>query len=156
MSPHRTPERGGEDAADFVAAKPPVLGKAAGIALAFAGLTVALVPIQILLSMRVPGPTIYVLWGMIASGATALVVGPALLRARGWAASIGFATAVSLTGLSAFWAWWSFGHGVLHAMPVLAVASSVVALGLTAAAGPSVVRTAAARKRLRDAGLDLG
>lgn len=156
MSSERPRERGGEDAADFVAAKPPALGKAAGIALGFAGLTVALVPIQILLSMRVPGPTIYVLWGMIVSGAMALLVGPALLRARGWAASIGFATAISLTGLSGFWAWWSFGHGVLHAMPLLAAASSGVALVLTAAAGPSVVRTASARKRLRDAGLDLG
>jgi hypothetical protein len=141
---------------DVDAARSPGLGKAAGIALAFAGLTSALVPTQILLSMRVPGPTVWVLWGMLASGATALVVGPALLRARGWAAAVGFATAVSLVGLSAWWAWWSFGHGVLHAMPLLALAASVVALALTAAAGPSVVRTATARKRLRDAGLDLG
>jgi hypothetical protein len=141
---------------DMDAARPPTLGKVAGIALAFAGLTAALVPTQILLSMHVPGPTVWVLWGMLASGATALVVGPAMLRARGWAAAIGFATAVSLVGLSAWWAWWSFGHGVLHAMPLLALGASVVALALTAAAGPSVVRTAAARKRLRDAGLDLG
>jgi hypothetical protein len=141
---------------DAELARPPSIGKAAGVALGFAGLTSALVPAQILSSMTVPGPLAFVLWGMGAAGLLAIVCAFGLFRARGWAAAVGLGAALSLVGLSGRWAQWSFAAGVLHAMPLLALGSSLLALALAIVSGPAVLRSARARARLREAGLDLG
>jgi len=144
--------------------KPSVFVRAGGVALAFAGLVALLVPVQLLTTM---GPLdmwlraefarpLALVVGITVSGLGGLVAGLSFLRARGWAATLSIAVALGVAASSGAFVLWMNQFGVFLAMPLLSAAAGTVALLLCALGGPSVVRVALARERLRAAGLDLG
>ena len=94
--------------------------------------------------------------GLVVSGVGGLWVGFSFLRARRWAATLSIPVALGIAACSGVLVLWMNQFGVLLAMPLLSAVAGAVALPLVAIGGPSVVRVATARERLRAAGLDLG
>lgn len=144
--------------------KPSALVTVGGVALAFAGFVALLVPVQLLTTL---GPLdmwlraeftqpLVLIGGIAVSGLGGLVVGFSYLRARGWAAILSVAVALGIAACSGVFFLWMRQFGAFLAMPLVSAIAGAVALPLVAIGGPSVVRVATARERLRAAGLDLG
>jgi hypothetical protein len=141
---------------DIAAATPPVIARIAGGLVALAGIVVALTGAQTLAMVTIRGslelaPYVLALLGLVEIGAGVLV-----FRARGWAAIA--AAVVSFVNVlaSGLWLLVSMGHGLLSlyalASPFVSIVGGVMAI---VAVGPCE-RASAARRRLREQGMDLG
>lgn len=154
MNMDATPNAYSADA-DIADAEPAALVKMAAAAQALCGLFVFLTGLQI---VGVRGSASFVRlipYIFMALGASQIVFGAMLLRARRWASLGG----VALNGLTALtmvsWFVYSFGS-ITSCIGMLCVPLSGLALLLGAFSVPAVKRTADARQRLADQGMNLG
>jgi len=141
---------------DIAAATPPVIARIAGGLVALAGMVVALTGVQTLAMVTIRGPLALVPYVLALLGAIEIAAGTLVFRARGWGAIGAVGTSFVNVLASGFWLLVSMGHGLLS---LYALASPCVSLvgGIMAvvAMGPCE-RASAARRRLREQGMDLG
>ncbi|MCB9594174.1 MAG: hypothetical protein H6719_15690 [Sandaracinaceae bacterium] len=150
----RTDEERNMDA-DIQAAEPPILVKAAAVAQALTGLFVTLTGVQVLgVTWRAEWAN-YVPPALCVMGALAIFFAAMQYRARAWA---GIASAINggLLGLLMVgWLFYTFTT-VLSCMMYLAIPLSGLSAILNLVSIGAILRTAQARQRLSDRGLDLG
>lgn len=139
--------------ADIAAAESSALVKMAAAIQAVTGLFVLLNGLQLVGALRSDLAVVpYVHLGL---GAAQIVFGAMLYRARRWA-SLGGIGLNALTALVMVgWFFYSFTT-IISCMMYVAVPLTVLALILGAISVPSVKRTADARERLADQGMNLG
>jgi len=128
--------------------------KTGGIGLAGAGLLLLVVGLQAALLgglhpvLKVSG------FAMLASGLAAIVVGAKLARGRNWAFAPALVLAVLSVAGSGVYFMWSFTHGILSLLALLAVGGAVAAAVLVALAIGPFHRMRAVRRRLRARGIE--
>jgi hypothetical protein len=136
-------------------ARIPPLVKAAAIALAAAGLTVALLGVQNLTLVRWLGPWILLPLALVAAGALAIAVAAKLVRGRRWTVRAALATAgLLIVGTLGFFVVGVLA-GVYSLLCMLGFGGGVAALVLSILAVKPFQRLMATRAQLRDAGFDL-
>lgn len=157
MNPYAAPGTRPHDAEeDIAAATPPTIARIAGGLLALAGIVVTLTGAQTLAMVTIRGPLAVVPYVLALLGVVEIAAGTLVFRARAWGA-IGAVVSSALDLLaSGFWLLVSMGHGLLSlyalASPFVVIVAGIMAV---VAMGPCE-RASAARRRLRDAGMDLG
>jgi len=141
--------------ADIQAAEPPILVKFASVAQGLAGLFVGLTGLQMVdFRWRVEWAS-YVPYCLLFLGAAGLGMSAMLYRSRRWAGIaspiLGAVTALTMVG-------WLFHvlTNVFSCIMWVAVPLSCLSTILSAVSVGPVLRTAAARRRLSDRGMNLG
>lgn len=141
---------------DIAAATPPVIARIAGGLVALAGIVVALTGLQTLAMVTIRGPLEIAPYALALLGIVEIAAGTLVFRARGWAAIGAAVTSFVAVLASGLWLLVSMAHGLLSlyamASPFVATVAGVMAI---VAAGPCE-RASAARRRLREQGMDLG
>jgi hypothetical protein len=141
---------------DIAAATPPLIARIAGGLVALAGLVLALTGVQTLAMVTIRGSLSMVPYVLALLGVIEIAAGTLVFRARAWGAiaAIGMSFVAVLT--SGFWLLVSMGHGLLSlyamASPFVSLVGGIMAI---VAMGPCE-RASAARRRLREQGMDLG
>jgi hypothetical protein len=136
-------------------ARIPGLVKAAAVALAGAGLTVALLGVQNLTLVHWLGRWILVPLALVAAGALGIGVAAKLVRARRWTVTAALATAgLLIVGTLGFFVVGALA-GVFSLLCMVGFAGGVAALVLAILAVKPFQRLMVTRAKLRDAGFDL-
>ncbi|HOU91507.1 MAG TPA: hypothetical protein PLU22_10715 [Polyangiaceae bacterium] len=142
--------------ADLAAIAPTLLSRVAGGALALSGFFTALFGVQIALVAPFRGVWAVAVVLLFLLGATSLFAGVKAARLRGWAAITGAASATLTALLGAVFAPYCLLSGLLSPLGLGIVPLAAVAAGLGAVVIGAGLRADAARRRLRDAGLEAG
>jgi hypothetical protein len=136
-------------------ARIPALVKAAAIALAAAGLTVALLGVQNLTLVHWLGAWILLPLSLVAAGALGIGVAARLVRGRRWMVQAALATAgLLIVGTLGFFVVGVLA-GVYSLLSMLGFAGGIAALVLAILAVQPFQRLMATRAKLREAGFDL-
>jgi hypothetical protein len=157
MNPYAAPGTRPHNAEeDIAAATPPVIARIAGGLVALGGIVVALTGMQTLAMVTIRGPLALMPYALSLLGVTGIAAGTLVFRARAWGA-IG-AVAVSFVNVlvSGFWLVASMGHGLLSLYALASPCVSLVAGIMAVVAMGPCERASAARRRLREQGMDLG
>ena len=157
MNPYTAPGTRPQNAEeDIAAATPPVIARIAGGLVALAGIVVALTGLQTLAMVTIRGPLAMVPYVLALLGVTEIAAGTLVFRARSWGAIAAIATSVVNVLVTGLWLLVSMGHGLLSlyamASPFVSMVGCIMAI---VAMGPCE-RASAARRRLREQGMDLG
>ncbi|HUS68387.1 MAG TPA: hypothetical protein VMZ28_27825 [Kofleriaceae bacterium] len=136
-------------------ARIPMAVKAASVALAAAGLVVALLGVQNLTLVRWSGSYVFVPVALLVFGAIGIGVAAKLVRGRAWSLPAAIATAASLTLSAVGFFVLSAMAGLFTALSVLSAGAAVTALVLTLIAVGPFRQLVDTRRRLREAGYDL-
>jgi hypothetical protein len=102
------------------------------------------------------GPFAVVPYVMGVEAVAAVVLGVAYARARGWAVLATIVTAALLAVTSGAWFVFAIAHGLFTLFGMLEPGLAVLALALAVVAKGACERASAARKRLEQAGFQLG
>jgi hypothetical protein len=141
---------------DIAAATPPSIARIAGGLVALAGIVVALTGAQTLAMVTIRGPLAIAPYALALLGVIEIAASTYVFRARAWGAIAAVASSAVDLLASGLWLLVSVGHGLLSlyalASPCVALAAGIMAF---VAMGPCE-RASAARRRLRDQGMDLG
>ncbi len=149
-------EPAGREDADLVAITPTVLARVAGGALALSGFFTALLGVQIASLAPFRGVWAVATALLFLLGTTSLAAGVKVARLRGWAAITGTTSAGLTALLGALFAVYCLLSGLLSLLGLGIVPLAAVAAGLGAVVIGAGLRADAARRRLRDAGLEAG
>jgi len=141
---------------DAALSAPSLVVRAGAGLLAVTGLTVGLVGLQSLLSVRFLGVAQYVPPAQLAVGVMAIVAAIFLGRARLWAAWGGLSLACLMAVGSLGWVIYTFGLGVFSLLALGSCFFGLLCLGVLPLTLGPCRRATAARERLREEGLDLG
>lgn len=157
MNPYAAPGARPHNAEeDIAAATPPSIARIAGGLVALAGIVVALTGAQTLAMVTIRGPLAPVPYVLALLGVVEIAAGTLVFRARAWAAIAAIASSALDLLASGFWLLLSMGHGLLSlyalASPFVSIVAGIMAF---VALGPCE-RASAARRRLREQGMDLG
>lgn len=157
MNPYAAPGTRAQSAEeDIAAATPPVIARITGGLVALAGIVVALTGAQTLAMVTIRGPLAMVPYVLAVLGVAEIAAGTLVFRARAWGAIAAVVSSAVDLLASGFWLLVSVGHGLLSlyalASPCVAIVAGIMAV---VAMGPCE-RASAARRRLREAGMDLG
>lgn len=154
MTPDSDQEERAMDA-DIAAVEPPTLVKAASIAQSLASMMVGLSGLQLLGTRWVAGPANYVPYFLLALGVGGVFMAANQYKARAWAgigsAVFGATMAITITA----WVFYTL-TSVMSCLMYLAVPLSCLSAILSIVAIGGINRTAAARQRLTDRGMNLG
>jgi hypothetical protein len=142
--------------ADLNAVDPSMLVKIAAAVLGISGLLVVLVGLQLIGLRFYFYPWLgYVKFGFMAAGAAIVALALPVFRARTWAPPVAGALA-ALTSMTLFgWLVYLFTD-VFSCLTLVSVPITGIASLLTLASIPAVSKTAAARRRLAQHGMNLG
>ena len=157
MNPYAAPGTRPHNAEeDIAAATPPAIARIAGGLVAFAGIVLALTGAQTLAMVTIRGELEMVPYVLALLGLVEIAAGVLVFRARGWGAIAAVASSAVDLLASGLWLLVSVGHGLLSlyamASPFVAIVAGIMAF---LALGPCA-RASAARRRLREQGMDLG
>ncbi|MBN2195326.1 MAG: hypothetical protein JW751_21085 [Polyangiaceae bacterium] len=142
--------------ADLAAIAPTVLARIAGGALALAGFFTGLLGVQTATIIRFRGVGAIAVTLMLLFGVTTLICGWKVTRMRGWAAVGGTVGAGSIAVLGLVWLVFSISRGLLSLLAFGILPLSVTGAALGATVIGAGIRADAARRRLRDVGLEAG
>lgn len=135
------------------------LVKAAAVTQALSGFFTGLGALQLMLSGEFVGSdrwAQYVVWALGAFGLASLVLAAQVMRMRTERTVLAILTAALLApGVTAWFAFCAL-HGIFSLMQMMSLVASWTAALVLPFALPATRRAAAMRKRLADAGLDLG
>lgn len=154
--PPSAPWSEGNEDADLVAITPTPIARVAGASLALAGFFTGLLGVQSASLLRFRGLGAIAVGVMLTLGLTTLVCGWKVARMRGWAALGGTLCAASIALMGLAWVVYLLAHGVISLLAVAIVPLAAIAALLGALVIGSGRRADAARRRLRDAGLEAG
>jgi hypothetical protein len=157
MNPYAAPGTRPQSAEeDIAAATPPAVARIAGGLVALAGIVVTLTGAQTLAMVTIRGPLAVVPYALALLGVGEIVAGTLVFRARAWGAIAAVGSSAIDLLASGAWLIVSVGHGLLSlyalASPCVAIVAGIMAF---VAMGPCE-RASAARRRLREQGMDLG
>lgn len=124
--------------------------------MALAGIVVALTGAQTLAMVTIRGPLAAMPYVLALLGVIEIAAGTLVFRARAWGAIGALVGSAMCVLASGFWLLVSMGHGLLSlyalASPFVSIVAGIMAV---VALGPCE-RASAARRRLREQGMDLG
>jgi hypothetical protein len=137
------------------AARIPLSITAASIALAGAGLVVALVGLQNMTLIRWAGTWKVLPYALLIVGAAGIAVGAKLVRARGWSLSAALVVSSLLALGATFFFMLASMSGLFTLLALIGLGAGITALVMTVLAVGPFRRLRATRVKLRDAGFDL-
>lgn len=129
--------------------------KGGGIALSGAGVMVLIVGLQAALIGGLHPVLKASAYAMLLAGAASIAVGAKLMRAREWTLAPAIALVSLLVLGSGIYFVWSFTHGILSLLALLAVGSAATAAILVILAWGPFQRLRTIRQRLRLRGIEL-